>query len=164
VVAAHSAVSMILPNFGISNGTWGWNTVTDYTDQLYIDGMTVGRGWRLVSGYGNALFDNKLELRMPISKDILWLVGFLDAAALFDQPFGATAPATSLDIMNFNNFYFSTGFGIRFSIPQFPIRLYLAKGFQVKNGTIVPKPPALGDLAIGNFNFSFVISLGGNVF
>ncbi|HTZ50769.1 MAG TPA: outer membrane protein assembly factor BamA [Spirochaetia bacterium] len=164
VAAAHSGVSMILPNFGLQNGAWGWNTVTDYTDQLYIDGMTVGRGWRLVSGYGNALFDNKLEVRMPISKDILWLVGFLDAAALFDQPFGAIAPATSLDSMNLNNFYFSSGFGIRFTIPQFPIRLYLAKGFQVKNGSIVPKPPATGDLAIGNFNFSFVISLGGNVF
>jgi outer membrane protein insertion porin family len=166
VLAAHSAVSMILPNFGYSStdGGWNWRTITDYTDQLFIDGMTVGRGWRLVSGYGNALFDNKIELRMPISKDILWLVGFLDAAALFDEPFGAIPPSTSLDMMNLNNFYFSTGFGVRFTIPQFPIRLYLAKGFQVKNGSVVAKPPGLGDLAIGNFNFSFVISLGGNVF
>ena len=66
--------------------------------------------------------------------------------------------------MNLNDFYLSTGFGIRFSIPQFPIRLYLAKGFQIKNGVVVPKPPSLGGLSIGGFSFSFVISLGGNVF
>ena len=166
VLAGHSAVSMILPNFGYSStdGGWNWRTITDYTDQLYIDGMTVGRGWRLVSGYGNALFDNKIELRMPLAKDIVWLVGFLDAAALFDEPFAAVPPSTSLETMNLNNFYFSSGFGIRFTIPQFPIRLYLAKGFQVKNGSVVSKPPSLGDLSIGSFNFSFVISLGGNVF
>ena len=36
------------------------------------------RGPRLArSMYGNALWDNKLELRMPISKDALWLVGLL---------------------------------------------------------------------------------------
>ena len=164
VLAAHSSVSFILPNFGYStvDGTWEWETVTDYTDQLYIDGMTVGRGWRQM--YGDALWDNKLELRMPIARDALWLVGFFDAAGLWDQPFGATPPATSFDLMRLDQIFFSTGFGIRFTIPQFPIRLYLAKGFQIKNGSVVWKPPSPGDLAIGSFNFSFVISLGGNVF
>ena len=164
VLAAHSSVSLILPNFGYSamDGKWEWQTVTDYTDQLYIDGMTVGRGWRQM--YGDALWDNKVELRMPIAKDALWLVGFFDAAGLWDQPFGATAPATSFDKMTLDQIFFSTGFGIRFTIPQFPIRLYLAKGFQIKNGVVVWKPLSPGDLAIGKFNFSFVISLGGNVF
>ena len=122
----------------------------------------MGRGWRQM--YGNALWDNKLELRMPLSKEAVWLVGFLDAAGLWAQPYGATPPETSMDRMMLDQFYFSTGFGIRFTIPQFPIRLYLAKGFQVKNGQLQWKPLAPGDLAIGNFNFSFVISLGGNVF
>ena len=71
---------------------------------------------------------------------------------------------TSFDEMNLGQIFLSTGFGIRFTIPQFPIRLYLAKGFQIKNGSLVWKPLSPGDLAIGNFNFSFVISLGGNVF
>ncbi|HET6451536.1 MAG TPA: outer membrane protein assembly factor BamA, partial [Spirochaetia bacterium] len=141
VLAAHSEMSLILPNFGYVNGAWGWNTITDYTDQLYIDGMTVGRGWRFVGGgYGDALWDNKLELRMPLSKEVVWLVGFLDAAGLWEQPYGATPPATSLDHMSLNQFYMSTGFGLRFTIPQFPIRLYLAKGFQVENGRVVWKP------------------------
>ena len=166
VVGAHTAVSWILPNYGYSSitGRWEWETVTDYTDQLYIDGMTVGRGWKLAGGYGNAMWDNKFELRMPIAKDSVWLVGFLDGAALWMQPFQSFGTGTSMDAMTLDQFYFSTGFGIRFTIPQFPIRLYLAKGFQIKNGAFVWKPIAPGDLAIGNFNFSFVISLGGNTF
>jgi outer membrane protein insertion porin family len=164
VLAAHSSVSLILPNFAYSDvdRRWAWRTVTDYTDQLYIDGMTVGRGWRQL--YGNALWDNKLELRMPLSKEAVWLVGFVDAAGLWDQPYGGVAPETSFDRMSLDQIFFSLGFGIRFTIPQFPIRLYLAKGFQIQNGAFVWKPLVPGDLAIGNFNFSFVISLGGNVF
>jgi outer membrane protein insertion porin family len=165
VLAAHSGMSLILPNYAYSAsaGAWQWQTNTDYTDQLYVDGMTVGRGWRQM--YGNALWDNKLELRMPIIKEALWLVGFFDAAALWDQPFGAAAPATSLDRMSIDQFFFSLGLGVRFTIPQFPIRLYLAKGFQVKPSD--PAGPLIwkkGDLSIGGFSFGFVISLGGDVF
>jgi outer membrane protein insertion porin family len=160
VLAAHSSVSFILPNWDPFSGAWV--TVTDYTDQMYIDGMTVGRGWKQM--YGNALWDNKLEIRMPIAKDALWLVGFMDAAGLWDQPFGAAPPSTSFGSMSLDQIFFSTGFGIRFTIPQFPIRLYLAKGFQFKNGSFAWKPLSPGDLAIGAFNFSFVISLGGNTF
>ncbi|MGO9309899.1 MAG: BamA/TamA family outer membrane protein, partial [Spirochaetia bacterium] len=164
VLAAHSSMSMILPNYGYStvDGRWEWETVADYTDQLYIDGMTVARGWGTM--YGDALWDNKLELRMPIAKEVLWLVGFVDAAGLWDQPFGATPPATSIDTMSLNDFFMSTGFGIRFSIPQFPIRLYLARDFQIRDGSWVWRPISPGDIVLGSFNFRFVISLGGNVF
>ncbi len=168
VAAAHSSLSMILPNYALDSatGTWGWQTKTDYTDQLYIDGMTVGRGWRQL--YGNALWDNKFELRMPIIKEAIWLVGFFDAAALWDTPFAGLAapPATSIDQASIDQFYFSFGFGIRFTIPQFPIRLYLAKGFRISNGAVdwssfdnIP-----GHLSIGGVSFGFVISLGGDVF
>jgi outer membrane protein insertion porin family len=154
-------VSLILPNFARDplTGTWSWLTKTDYTDQLYIDGMTVGRGWRQM--YGDALWDNKFELRMPIIPSAIWLVGFFDAAGLWDQPYATGAIGTSMDQMSLDQFFFSFGFGIRFTIPQFPIRLYLAKGFQIKNGQVVWKD---GDLKIGSLSFGFVISLGGDVF
>jgi outer membrane protein insertion porin family len=165
VLAAHSALSLILPNFAYSAdaGGWIWETNTDYTDQLYIDGMTVGRGWRQM--YGNALWDNRLELRMPIQKDIVWLVGFMDAAALWDEPFNAVSPETSMDRMSLDDFCFSIGGGLRFAITQLPIRLYIAKGFKLSDengGLAVNWKP--GDLSIGDWSFSFVISLGGNVF
>jgi outer membrane protein insertion porin family len=151
VLAAHSGLSMILPNYGYNpyTGHWGMYTLTDDTDLLYIDGMTVGRGWRVL--YGNALWDNKLELRMPLAKDYVWLVGFFDAAALW--------PDVNLIGGNLNNYYFSYGLGFRFVIPQFPIRVYLARDFKVDNqGNVTYQP---GDFSIGSWGLKFVISLGG---
>jgi outer membrane protein insertion porin family len=98
---------------------------------------------------------------MPIIPSAIWLVGFFDAAGLWDQPYATGAIGTSMDQMSLDQFFFSFGFGIRFTIPQFPIRLYLAKGFQIKNGQVVWKD---GDLKIGSLSFGFVISLGGDVF
>jgi outer membrane protein insertion porin family len=156
VLAVHSGVSLILPQWHASDASlasWAWGSVTDYTDLLYIDGMTVGRGWRQT--YGKALWDNKIELRMPIAKDVLWGVTFFDAAALWDS-------AEAMGRMSISDFYFSFGAGLRFTIPQFPIRLYLGKGFRIRNGAVEWKD---GDLNLGNnISLSFIISLGGDVF
>lgn len=156
VLAAHTGLSLILPQYHLDTGTgtWVWDTVTDSTDLLYIDGMTVGRGWRQM--YGVGLWDSKLELRTPLAKDVLTGVLFFDAAALW----------TTLDQVgspSIQDFRFSFGAGLRFTIPQFPIRLYLGKAFQVdETGKVVWKD---GDLALGgNFSLSFIISLGGDVF
>ncbi|HET6487031.1 MAG TPA: BamA/TamA family outer membrane protein, partial [Spirochaetia bacterium] len=167
VLAAHSELSFILPQYAFLNGSWGWQTITDQTDQVYIDGMNVGRGWGLM--YGDALWDNKLELRMPIIKEAIWLVGFFDAAGIWDEPWkmGPGDIATTFTTMNLQQFYFSVGAGIRFSIPQFPIRLYLAWPFQINpanpGGWIVPRTGFSG-INLGNVTLGFVISLGGNVF
>jgi outer membrane protein insertion porin family len=155
ILAAHSGLSLILPQFRYDTDTgWGWDTVTDSTDLLYIDGMTVGRGWRQMNG--GALWDNKLELRTPLAKDVLTGVLFFDAAALWPGP-------ADVAEMTIQDFRFSFGAGLRFTIPQFPIRLYLGKAFQVDGtGKVVWKD---GDLALGdNFSLSFIISLGGDVF
>jgi outer membrane protein insertion porin family len=162
VLAAHSSLSLIMPNWSFIHGRLETNT--DSSDQLYIDGMTVGRSWRQAQ-YGNALWDNKLELRMPLAKDAIWLVGFFDAAALWDKPFASLPQSgTSMDQITVDDFLFSLGFGVRFTIPQFPIRLYLAKGFQYQPA-LHPGAPLqwhAGDAGLGGLNF--VISLGGNVF
>ena len=152
VLAAHSALSMILPTYSFNSltGQWGFQTVTDDTDLLYIDGMTVGRGWRVL--YGNALWDNKFELRMPIAKDYVWAVGFFDAAALWPD-------STFITNGNLDNYYFSLGLGVRFVIPQFPIRIYLARTFKIDNAGNVNWQP--GDFSLGGLGLKFVISLGG---
>ena len=166
VLAAHSSLSLIMPNYTFLGA--GWTTNTDTTDQLYIDGMTAGRGWRQLQ-YGNALWDNKLELRMPILKDAIWLAGFFDAAALWAKPFAFLPQSgSSLDQIKIDDFYFSVGLGVRFTIPQFPIRLYLAQGFQYQPN-LHPEAPwrmKTGDIPITGLGLSlnFVISLGGNVF
>ena len=156
VLALHTGLSALLPNYratGPGLTAWEWGLTTDSTDLLYIDGMTVGRGWRQT--YGKALWDTKVELRMPIAKDVLWGVTFFDAAALWPS-------VEAMGQMTIDDFYFSFGMGLRFAIPQFPIRLYLAKGFRINNGVVEWKE---GDLKLGtNFSLSFVISLGGDVF
>jgi outer membrane protein insertion porin family len=165
VLAAHTGLSLILPNFTFPSLTW--QTVTDSTEQLYIDGMTVGRGWSNLYTYGNALWDNKLELRMPIVKEAIWLVGFFDMAALWDAPEDINFnpdPTTELSPLRF-----SLGFGVRFTIPQFPIRLYFSKEFQIMNtapGTQTPQWQVVwkDPEQIPAIGLSFVISLGGDVF
>ncbi len=155
ILAVHTGLSLILRQYRVGAAP-GWTSVTDFTDLLYIDGMTVGRGWREL--YGKALWDNKVELRVPLVKDALTAVAFFDAAGLWPSVGG---PAPSLQAMSLEDLYYSFGAGLRFTIPQFPIRLYLGKGFQVKNGKVVWKP---GDINIGSLSISFIISLGGDVF
>jgi len=158
ILAAHSGLSMILPQFYYdadkpAGERWGLGTVTDTTDLLYIDGMTVARGWRQM--YGEALWDNKIELRTPIAKDVLTGVLFFAAAALWPE-------VSSMGDMAIDDFRFSFGAGLRFTIPQFPIRLYLGKGFQVIDGKVNWKPGDIG--SDPNWSLSFIISLGGDIF
>ncbi len=150
VGAAHSAISFIVPQLD-------GRLITDFTDLLYIDGMNVARGWSTGTtplSYGRVLWDNRVELRVPIAERILWGVLFCDGAGLWATPEDFTH-------MSIEDMLFSFGAGIRFTIPQFPIRLYLAKGFQIKNNGIVWKD---GGLNLGGLTLDFVISLGGDNF
>jgi outer membrane protein insertion porin family len=116
-------------------------TVTD--DWLYLDGTFNARGWTELYGFeGVGLWENWLEIRMPIFEQYLWLDGFFDAAALQtyaglvnmnpasspDSPTVDTAKSGFADL-GWNDVAMSLGFGVRFSIQQFPFRFYLAKRF-----------------------------------
>ncbi len=146
VLAAHSSISFILPQFGGIERTVP-------TDLLYIDGMNVARGWPLQKEK-RALWDNRIELRIPLAEQILWWAFFLDGAAAWNE-------ISNMELMTIDDFYFSLGGGIRFTIPQFPIRLYFAKRFQFRDG--VPYWVE-GDLPIFGVTLNFVISLGGDTF
>jgi outer membrane protein insertion porin family len=154
ILAAHTSLSMLLPQYYYDPAEgWTWDVVADSTDMLYIDGMTVGRGWRKL--YGEALWDNKIELRTPIAKNLLTGVLFFDAAALWNE-------VDDLGSIAIDDFCFSFGAGLRFTIPQFPIRLYLGKGFQVRDGVVEWKQGDIGTDPV--WSLSFIISLGGDVF
>jgi len=153
ILAAHTGLSMLLPQFHYDPDGWKWSVMADSTDMLYIDGMTVGRGWRKL--YGEALWDNKVELRTPLVKNVLIGVLFFDAAALWNE-------VNDIAAISGNDFLFSFGAGLRFTIPQFPIRLYLGKGFQVRDGKVVWKQGDLGTDQASSL--SFIISLGGDIF
>ncbi|HEC61725.1 MAG TPA: outer membrane protein assembly factor BamA [bacterium] len=147
VLAAHTSLHFILPQIGGLE-----NTLT--TDLLYIDGWNIARGWPLQKDK-KALWDNRLELRIPISEQILWGILFFDGVAAYNE-------TAAMQDMTLDDFYFGFGGGIRFTIPQFPIRLYLAKRFKSENGVLQWQD---GNIPITeNFSLDFVISLGGDLF
>jgi len=57
--------------------------------------------------------------------------------------------------MSIDDYYFSYGFGLRFTIPGFPIRLYLSRNWKWEDGMVEWED---GDFSIGPHGFKFVIS------
>lgn len=139
VVGAHTGFSALMAK------PWGELKVTD--DWLYLDGTFNARGWKGLYGLeGDALWENWLELRMPIFEQFLWLDGFIDAAAMRTK--GGMVNMNSLDIdegaagfsnMRWENVAFSAGFGFRFSIMQFPFKFYFAKRFVFDGSDLINK-------------------------
>ena len=101
------------------------------TNMLYVDGMFTGRGWGNLynTNRGQALWNNSVELRMPVAPGIFALDFFFDAVVIKDTP------RTFFTDLNVNDVFFSFGPGFRFSLPQFPLRLMWAWSFQVKDGS-----------------------------
>ena len=97
--------------------------------QLAIDGVFKGRGWMTLgsAGAGTVLQNNWIEFRWPLGHGILSLDFFFDAVAIKKD-------LTSLGSLSINDYYFSFGPGLRFSISQFPLRLLLANTFKSQNG------------------------------
>ncbi len=147
VLAGHSALSLMFPQFGRNE------VIATDLDMIYVDGMNVARGWPLMKDK-LGLWENRLELRMPIAEQFLWSTLFFDAAVPWNRlsDIGATRG---------EDFLFSLGAGLRFTIPQFPIRLYFTQRFKIENGRIAWQQ---GSLPLLGMKLDFVISLGGDTF
>ncbi len=115
VLMAYSGVTFLFPTP---------DTTLGRRNKLYIDGMFNGRGWSISSVRGKAMWSNIIELRVPLVPHIIALDGFFDAAAIVAEP-------EDLSSLTKQDFYYSTGPGIRFTIPQFPLRLLWANTFQI---------------------------------
>ncbi|MDR2965435.1 MAG: outer membrane protein assembly factor BamA [Treponema sp.] len=131
VVAFHAGLSFILPQPW--RGTDTTQIPIEDASKLAIDGMFTGRGWGNdeYRKKGLLLLDSWVELRFPVVRGILAFDLFFDMAGVERKEgyyFGNDDEGNS----NFtlNNLRFSYGGGLRFTIPQFPIRLSLAKRFK----------------------------------
>ncbi|HUX40798.1 MAG TPA: outer membrane protein assembly factor BamA [Rectinemataceae bacterium] len=130
VLGAHSGLQLLMPEPGSGLST----PVVTSMDSLHIDGTFNARGWHsLYAVDGTQLWENWLELRMPVFESVLWFDGFFDAAAL-NTSYGLLRPDTSgysagkdLTGLSWDNLALSAGFGFRFTIAQFPFRFYFAK-------------------------------------
>ena len=117
VLMGYSGLSLQFPLPGTGIGD---------SSRLYIDGMFNGRGWTNIYNKhrGKALWSNIVELRMPVVPGIIALDLFGDAAAIKEEP------NQIFEDLSLSDFYFSVGPGIRFTIPQFPLRLLFANTFR----------------------------------
>ncbi len=125
VLMLYTGFSMQIPFF---------DTAIKQSNQLYIDGMFNGRGWTIYNtpaGRGCALWSNIVELRYPVVPGILSIDLWADAIAIKDTLSEVSDGFTSDD------WYFSYGPSIRFTIQQFPLRLLFTNPFRIKNGEVV---------------------------
>ena len=129
VLGLQSTFSVIFPHFIVPAP---YNSleqpVATSLDLLFIDGIFNARGWTQILN-GEALWNSWVELRMPLSESIIWFDLFFESAAIWLN-------REDIGALGIENMLFSTGFGLRFTIPQFPIRFYLAKRFRIQDNQV----------------------------
>lgn len=153
VLGAHTSVGIQWPAFFRWDGD---DPFAPGPDRLFIDGQTVARGWPRQTG--EARWNNWIELRQPLAPQVVWFDTFLDAVALYDERADMLSTGRT-------DFLFTMGAGLRFTIPQFPIRLYLGKRFSYDNDGIQWEP---GDVFNNpdrpDSGLQFIFSLGTEFF
>jgi outer membrane protein insertion porin family len=133
IAGLHTGLSFILPQPGQDAA------VVESANKLAVDGMFVGRGWNGDYRYkGLALWENWAELRIPIVPGVLAWDFFFDAAGISPSP-GAFFTHFDPDSMRY-----SMGGGLRFTIPQFPLRFSFAKRFKTVDGVVQWQPGSIG--------------------
>ena len=153
ILGLHSELSLILPIFWAPPG---YNRLTAGTNELlWIDGMYVARGWKRELDK-RVIWDNWVELRMPISEKIVWFDLFFDMVGRWNTP-------QQFKEFTAQDFLFGVGAGLRFSIPQFPIRFYVVKRFLKDNyfGSAIWQN---GSLLRDSLGLDFVFSIGYEIF
>ena len=141
VLALHGGLSFIFNQ----PGKEGNIPVMEDANKLAVDGMFTGRGWSgEYRNKGLLLVDSWAELRFPLVRGILAFDFFFDAAAIETQQgyyFGhyediVDGKPVIKSNFTWENFRFSFGGGFRFTMPQFPLRLSLAKRFLIVDGAV----------------------------
>ncbi|MDR3276103.1 MAG: outer membrane protein assembly factor BamA [Treponema sp.] len=147
ILGIHTGLSFIFPQ------PWGPQTnFIEQANQLAIDGVFNARGWTGRQLFtGNALWENWLEIRIPVVPGLLAVDIFFDAAAL--KP----TPTAFFSEFHIQDMYFSLGFGIRLAIPQLPLRLMLGRRFYVDESGKVKWPE--GNAFDGALDFIFSVAI-----
>lgn len=146
VLMGYSALSFQFPTPG---------TNIKRANQLYIDGMFMGRGWTIYNknyGRGLAMWNNSVELRCPIIPGVIAFDLFADAVAITKNQEDIFGGLTKED------WYYSFGPSIRFCIQQFPLKLIFANTCKFRDGQFVfTDQDGDGDYK-WNSNWHFVLS------
>ncbi len=121
MLCASTSASIMLPQLYDYEGKglkfWDAKYGATKYEMLYIDGMTIGRGFETVADQA-FLWDNTIEISYPIAENVLQAEAFISA----------TGVSPSLDSVSSGlNWYFAGGAGIKLKISGFPLGLYLVK-------------------------------------
>ena len=135
ILMLHSGISFIFPQLGREK------PIVEDVNKLSIDGMFIGRGWYedRIDSRGFALWENTAELRFPLIQSLLAIDFFFDAVIASGTSSSSSktvTPAQFFGDMEAENWRFSYGGGVRFTIAQFPFRFLLAKKFRIVDGQI----------------------------
>jgi outer membrane protein insertion porin family len=138
-----------------------WSDFKVTKDWVSLDGTFNVRGWKdLYGSKGTSVWENSVELRMPIVDQMLWMDLFVDAGAMTTKSglidmtsdnLTANTLQPTFANLGWNNMAFSTGLGFRFIVSQFPFRFYFAKRFTFDGTSITWKTTG--------WNFDFVLSV-----
>ena len=130
VLGATSTLNIMLPQYYESDGTWSWRPAKEGAtryEMLYIDGMNIGRGFRVVYDQ-SLLFDNQLSISWPLAHNVL-------SAEIYTSATGVIETLGDFSGINSLGWYYSMGAGIKLKIPGFPLGLYLVKNATYINST-----------------------------
>jgi outer membrane protein insertion porin family len=137
----------------------GRELVIEDANMLAVDGMFTGRGWSGEYKYkGYMLLDSWVELRFPIVRGILAWDFFFDMAGVETEKgyyFGRYRGERNFTVENMR---FSYGGGLRFTMPQFPIRISVARIFRIIDGNVTWGGGELFGVKGMNLVISFVMS------
>lgn len=124
MLCASTSANVMLPQLYNYEGSFGFHDpklgATKY-EMLYIDGMTIGRGFSTITDQA-FLWDNMLEVSYHLVDNVIQAEAFVSATGIKNN----LGKASNL------NWYFAAGAGIKLKISGFPLGLYL-----VKNATLI---------------------------
>lgn len=121
MLCVSTSANVMLPQFYDYEGKglkfWDAKLGATKYEMLYIDGMTIGRGFETIADQA-FLWDNTFEISYPIAENVLQAEAFISATGI----------SSTLDGMSSGlNWYFAAGAGIKLKISGFPLGLYLVK-------------------------------------
>lgn len=124
MLCASTSANVMMPQLYNYEGSFGFHDpklgATKY-EMLYIDGMTIGRGFSTITDQA-FLWDNMLEVSYQLVDNVIQAEAFVSATGIKNN----LGKASNL------NWYFAAGAGIKLKISGFPLGLYL-----VKNATLI---------------------------
>lgn len=126
MLCASTSANVMLPQlYNYENNGLGFYDpklgATKY-EMLYIDGMTIGRGFSTITDQA-FLWDNMLEVSYQLVDNVIQAEAFASATGI-KSDLGKVASGL--------NWYFAAGAGVKLKISGFPLGLYL-----VKNATLI---------------------------